>query len=138
MQVQCRPVVHIVLLSCAAVSLAGCRTGEEKYIPSENTAREAVDAALTAWESGQAHGTVTSFAVPIDTFDARWQAGKKLETFEVVREEQSEGHRKFIVNMKLTDDKAAEEVTYLVVGNDPLLVFRQQDYDKASGMGGGK
>ena len=138
MQDLCRPITRIVVLSCAAISLAGCGTGEEKYIPSENTAREAVDAALTAWKSGQAHGTVNSFAVPIDVYDARWQAGKKLETFEFVREEQSEGHRKFIVNMQLTGDKAAEEVTYLVVGNDPLLVFRQQDYDKASGMGGGK
>lgn len=133
-----RPVIRIVLLSCAAVSVAGCGTGEEKYIPSESTAREAVDAALTAWKSDQAHGTVKTFAVPIDTFDARWQAGKKLETFEFVREEQSDGHRKFIVKMKLIDDKVAEEVTYLVVGNAPLLVFRQQDYDKASGMGGGK
>ncbi len=133
-----KPVVHIVLLSCAVISLAGCGTGEEKYIPTETTAREAVNAALTAWKSDQAHGTVKTFAVPIDTFDARWQAGKKLETFEFVREEQSDGHRKFVVNMKLTDDKAAEEVIYLVVGNDPLLVFRQQDYDKASGMGGGK
>ena len=57
MQDLCRPITRIVVLSCAAISLAGCGTGEEKYIPSENTAREAVDAALTAWKSGQAHGT---------------------------------------------------------------------------------
>ena len=48
-----KPVVHIVLLSCAVISLAGCGTGEEKYIPTETTAREAVNAALTAWKSDQ-------------------------------------------------------------------------------------
>lgn len=133
-----KPVVRIIFLSCATVWIPGCGSGEEKYIPSESTAREALDAALTAWKSGQAHGTVKSFAVPIDTFDARWQAGGKLETFEVVREEAFEGPRKFVVNMKLVDDKSAEEVVYLIVGNDPLLVFRQQDYDKASGMGNGQ
>ena len=39
--------------------------------------------------------------------------------------------------MKLADDKEEQEVTYLVVGKDPLLVFRKEDYNKASGKGGG-
>ena len=38
--------------------------------------------------------------------------------------------------MKLEEDKEENEVKYFVVGKDPLLVFREQDYNKASGTGG--
>ena len=39
--------------------------------------------------------------------------------------------------MKVAGGKEEPEVTYLVIGNNPLMVFRKQDYDKASGVGGG-
>ena len=127
-----------IALSTFFFSAAGCESsGEAKYIPSEDIAKKALNAALKAWQDGQAHGTVKTFAVPVDTYDARWQAGKTLEKFEVVRSEALDNHKAFIVKMKLTDEDE-EEVTYLVVGNDPLMVFRKQDYDKASGVGDGK
>ena len=129
------------LIRAASLMLAllasGCGTSDRKYIPSPSTARGALEAALNAWKSGAAHGTVKGFQVPVDTFDARWQAGKQLESFEVLREEPSDGPKTFVVKMKLADDKEQQEVTYLVVGKNPLLVFRREDYNKASGTGGG-
>ncbi len=136
MQTAFRRFVSAMSITMALLAI-GCGTSDRTYIPSQNTARGALEAALNAWKSGAAHGTVKSFQVPIDTFDARWQAGKKLEQFEVLREEPSDGPKTFVVKMKLTDDKEEQEVTYLVVGKDPLLVFRKEDYNKASGMGGG-
>lgn len=125
------------LTAVLLISVAGCGgNGEAQYIPTEATARESLNVVLKAWQDGQAHGTVTSYRVPIDTFDARWQAAKKLEKFEIVREETVDDKKSFIVKMKLADE-AEQEVTYLVIGNDPLMVFRKQDYDKASGMGEG-
>lgn len=127
-----------IALSTSFFPTAGCGgSGEAKYLPSEDTAKEALNAALKAWQGGQAHGTVKTYNVPVDTFDARWQAGKTLEKFEVVRTEALDNHKAFIVKMKLTDEEEEQEVTYLVIGNDPLMVFRKQDYDKASGVGGG-
>ena len=127
-----------IALSIPFFPTAGCGgSGEAKYLPSEDIAKEALNAALKAWQDGQAHGTVKTYAVPVDTFDARWQEGKTLEKFEVVRKETLDNHKAFIVKMKLTDEEE-QEVTYLVIGNDPLMVFRKQDYDKASGVGDGK
>ena len=126
-----------LLVSALACFAVGCGGGEARYIPSEATAKEALNAALKAWQDGQVHGTITTYHVPIDTYDARWQAGVKLETFEVVRDEMLDGRKAFVVKMKLADGKKEQEVTYLVIGNDPLMVFRKQDYDKASGIGGG-
>jgi hypothetical protein len=127
----------IGLFSLMLVAPIGCGDGgEAKYIPSETTAREALEVALTAWKEGKSHGTITSWNTPIDAYDARWRDGKKLEAFEVVREEMLEEKKAFVVKMKLVDEKE-QEVTYLVIGNNPLMVFRREDYEKASGMGGG-
>ncbi len=136
MQTAFRRFVSAMSITMALLAL-GCGTSDRTYIPSQNTARGALEAALNAWKSGAAHGTVKGFQVPIDTFDARWQAGKKLEQFEILREEPSDGPKTFVVKMKLADDKEEQEVTYLVLGKDPLLVFRREDYNKASGTGGG-
>lgn len=131
-------VIAVYVFSAMMFSLTGCGdSSEAKYVPSEASATEALNAALQAWQNGQAHGTITSFKVPIDTFDARWQAGEKLEKFEVIRIEQLDQHKAFVVKVKLANDQEELEDTYVVIGNNPLMVFRKQDYDKASGVGGG-
>ena len=138
MQMSIKSIVRIVAVCFVPVLLPGCQSGEQSSNLTESAAREALDTALAAWKSGQAHGTVEGFDVPIDTFDARWQASKKLDHYEIVREEESEGPRRFVVTMKLADETKAEEVHYLVIGSDPMLIFRKQDYDNASSMIGGK
>ena len=123
----------LVVVLWAAI---GCGSPEQKYIPKSDLSRRALEAALTQWKSGQAHGPIKNFDVKIDVFDARWQNKKKLESYEILREEKSNGPKTFTVKMKLDEDKEEKEVVYLIVGKDPLLVFRKQDYDKASGTGG--
>ena len=109
---------------------------EKKYIPKADLAQGALEAALEHWKSGAKHGPVEDFTVPVDVFDARWQNGKKLESYEILSEVPSDGPKIFLVKMKLEEDKEENEVKYFVVGKDPLLVFREQDYNKASGTGG--
>ena len=67
-------------------------------------------------------------------FDARWQAGRKLHDYEIIKELDEAGPKQFIVKMTVEGDKGAEEVKYYVVGKDPLLVFRQEDYEKSASM----
>ena len=109
---------------------------EKKYIPNADMARGAIEAALEHWKSGAKHGPVDDFDVPVDVFDARWQNGKKLESYEILGEVPSDGPKIFLVKMKLDEDNEEKEIKYLVVGKHPLLVFREQDYNKASGTGG--
>ncbi len=109
---------------------------EKKYIPKADLARGALEAALEHWKSGEKHGPVEDFEVPIDVFDARWQNGKKIESYEILDEIPSDGPKIFLVKMKLDEDQEEKEVKYFIVGKNPLLVFREQDYNKASGTGG--
>ena len=126
---------YFACLAVALCFLSGCGASEKKYTPSVNSAREALDTALKTWKSGAAHAKVEGYKVPIDVFDARWQRGKKLESYEILNEEKSEGiARVFSVKMKLDEDKEEKEVKYYIVGIDPLNIFREQDYNRAGGL----
>jgi hypothetical protein len=124
----------LVAWACLMIGCSGAP--DKKYIPAAVTAKGALAAALEKWKSGAAHATVIEFDVPIDIFDARWQNGKKLASYEILHEVDSTGPKTFAVLMKLEDENEPKEVTYLVVGKNPLLIFREQDYQKAAGTGG--
>lgn len=127
-------IVHFLILAGVCAGCGGAP--EKKYIPKTDMARGALEAGLEHWKSGARHGPVDGFKVPVNVFDARWQNGKKLESYEILSEVPSDGPKIFLVKMKLNEDKEEIEIKYYVVGKDPLLVFREQDYNKASGTGG--
>jgi hypothetical protein len=112
----------------------GCGSGgTARYIPPQDNARAALQTALATWQSGEKHGPITSSKPEINVFDARWQAGKKLESFEILEAVTAQEHPQFKVRLKL-EGQPEETVTYLVVGIDPLHVFRDADYQRATGM----
>jgi hypothetical protein len=115
----------LVAIGCGGKSI-------ESYKPKSDTARQAVTKALDAWKSGQALATIPG-PPAIDTFDARWRSGAKLEQYSIEEEIKGQEHPQFKVRMKLAG-KAEEAVEYIVVGIDPLLVFRKEDYQKATGQ----
>jgi hypothetical protein len=126
----------LLLLGAYALLLAapGCGGGgSARYIPKAADARAALQTALSTWQSGTAHGPITSSKPEINVFDARWKAGKKLESFEILEEITGQEHPQFKVKMKLAGGPE-ETATYLVVGIDPLHVFRDADYQKTIGM----
>lgn len=116
-----------------AMLLLGCGGGTARYVPAAATAREALQTALTTWQSGTAHGPIASSKPEINVFDARWQAGKKLESFEILEEIAGQEHPQFKVRLQLAG-QPEETLTYRVVGIDPLNVFRDADYQRATGM----
>ena len=118
----------------ALLMLIGCGGGNApiRYEPLPGTARNAIDSALKTWKSGTAFGPIDG-KPGINVFDARWQSGKKLESYEILEKVSGSEHPQFKVRLKITS--SAEEVNeFLVVGIDPLLVFRDQDYRKVSGQ----
>jgi hypothetical protein len=122
--------------SLLVVVVCGCgRASQDSFIPQATSARLALETALKAWQSGAAYDTIKSATPAVQPFDARWQSGMKLKSFEIVREVPQEGPRKFEVRVELEGTDPVTDV-FLVVGKDPLHVFRDQDYQKASGIGG--
>src|SRR4029453_25703 len=101
----------------------GCGRTAESYVPAGDAARAGLERALAKWQSGGAAGRIE----PADAGEAAlqaaardWTAGKKLVSYEIVAElPRDEGPRKFSVKLTMVG-AAPIDVTYYVVGQDPL------------------
>ena len=124
----------VLVMSCLMAVGCGKEAGIEKYTPSQNDARAAVEKALTAWKEGQAKPSkFTLGSVNIEVVDQVWTEGQKLQEFEIVSEEPVEGTGPRVFSVKLKTNKIANTVKYYVIGKDPLWVYGERDYKKLSG-----
>lgn len=122
------PVVVLV------VGLSGCGGGShDRYLPAKTTAREAVTKALEAWKAGAAYGPISDSKPKINVFEARWRDGKKLESFEIVEDIPKVEPPQFKVRIQVAGEPEQVD-TYLVIGIEPLNVFRDVDYKQTESM----
>ena len=121
-------------LACLAVWLAGCGGNSvESYVPQSDSAKEAVQLALDAWKGGQSADPVgkSPSGATVRAIDMDWAAGWRLLSYEIAQElpqSVEPGPRRFTVKLTLEGAAQPVEATYLVVGIDPLQVFRDKDY----------
>lgn len=132
---------RVALLTCAGLALAsaaGCASNKsyDKFIPKEDAARVALETVLTSWQNGDKPGTISTTKIPIEVIDSKWKSGQKLNSYQIVGSEPGQGPRWFSVKLVLQKPAGEQTVKYVVVGNSPLWVYREEDYNKASGMGG--
>lgn len=122
-----------ILAGCLLAICAGC-SSNSKYFPSETRARQALEAALTAWRDGKKPGPIEGSPVPLQAVDSRWRAGEKLTAYEIAGLEPSQGPAVFSVRLTMEGTDQPIVVRYYVVGKDPLWVYREDDYNVSSGM----
>lgn len=128
------PRVCLICVSLLAI-VCGCGgQSHDQYVPESSQARQALEAALNAWKDGKPHEPIRTSDPPVEMYDARWRDGQKLESFEVAEELSPDPHPAFKVRMRFAGSLQDEESTYFVMGIDPLLVFRSEDYNRATGM----
>jgi hypothetical protein len=121
-----------LMLAC---SLGCMQRSQEEFRASPENARRALETALTAWRDGQPVGEIRGGPVTIQAVDSRWKAGKKLEQFEILSEEAGQtAVTVFSVRLKLKGAATPEMLRYMVVGRDPLWVYREEDFKGQSGM----
>jgi hypothetical protein len=121
------------ILACTA----GCgSSGKEAYVPSENAGRQALETALTAWQGGKPMALISADdGAAVQPQDFEWKGGKKLIRFTIVKEVPStEGAKQFAVQLTFQGVAKPVDAAYFVVGRDPLWVFRDRDYHRASAM----
>ncbi len=127
----------LLLLAGGLLFLVGCsREGKrtEDFTPPADKARQALEAALNHWKSGQQPGQVPGTSPTVEVVDSKWKAGQKLKEFEILGEEPGTEPRFFKV--RLTPPTGpAQEVRYAVLGIDPLWVYREEDFKALSGTG---
>ena len=114
--------------------LSGCGGGEDRYTPEAGSARDSLAAALQAWQDGQPLKPIMIEETTVNVVDARWQSGKKLESFEILSEVAGEPQPTFVVRQQIAGEQGAAETRYIVVGIEPIHVFREEDYNQPAGM----
>lgn len=121
-------VVGFVALVC--LSIVGCSGGasEESFKPKEDAAKVALTTALEAWKTGRATPGTIDQKPALQVVDTEWEGGAKLANFEIGSMEDFAASRKFQVKLTFVGVAEAKEVSYFVVGKDPLWIFRDKDY----------
>lgn len=115
---------------------AGCSNkGYDQYVPSQDKARQALEASLNAWRDGKKPGEVEGAPVVTQAVDSQWLKGEKISGYEILQEEPNEGPRVFSVQLTM-QRPAGKQVTvrYFIVGKEPLWVYREDDYKAPAGM----
>jgi hypothetical protein len=120
-----------LLALLVTVYLYGCGPSNSaaRYVPSESVARQALEAALTAWQKGSGTSLSLDNNTTIEVIDRERRAGQTLTEFKILGEVSVEGGRWFEVEMRLDHPAQIEQVRYCVIGINPLWVFRQSDYE---------
>jgi hypothetical protein len=122
------------LISVAlALGSASCGTQQAPITPAD-TAQAALEAALGAWREGRAPNALMNTQPPILVADSEWTGGRKLTEYRIVREDPSPSDRRFTVALRYEGTDSDSEVPYIVIGTDPVSVFREDDYQRALNM----
>ena len=118
-----------------AILLVGSSCGGPNMNPQSDRARTALEASLNAWRDGKKPGNIEGTDPPVQAIDNDWTNGRKLASFEILREEASESDKRFVVKLTYaTPPAAAAESVYIVVGVSPIAVFREEDYNRTMNM----
>ncbi|MGN6547059.1 MAG: hypothetical protein ACTHK7_18535 [Aureliella sp.] len=132
------------MLALVAVIGSGCRRKVEDYIPEPQLAESAVRRALSAWQAGEPAGPIEDAQPAIFVTDTNRNPKQRLQGFEILGETPGRSGRTYVVELALA--APAEKVPvervpvervpvekvkaeYIVVGIDPLWVFRREDYE---------
>ncbi len=118
-----------------ALGFAGCPGGGSTPIPSDQAARSAVEAALAAWKAGKPPGPIEGTTPPVQAVDTSWQNGQKLAAFEVVGPVAGASEKRYAVRLTPAGpDAKIQDAEYVVLGTDPLFVYRDADYLRTLNM----
>ena len=124
-----RPITFIAILALPLFWLTGCSESDAKFVPPQAAALAAVTAAMNAWKNGIVPGPVPDTAPLVHLTDSHREPGQVLTAFEILGEVPGNADRCYAVRLKMSNPEAEERVRYVVVGIDPLWVFRHEDYD---------
>jgi hypothetical protein len=125
-----------VIFCLAVAAICGCarqpESAKRSFVPAPELSRAALEAALIDWQAGLPPGQIDRLPVTVQVVDQHRREGQELEEFEIMGEAPGSAPRCFAVRLKLRRPEAEEKVRYVVVGINPLWVFREEDFDGLS------
>lgn len=120
------------IIAATALILPAC--GAPNTVPKVQDARAALETSLTAWREGKKPAATSQAVPPIQSVDTDWNHGRQLGSFEILRDQPSEGDKRFVVKLKYFAPPAEVEAVFVVVGSPPIAVFREADFTRSMNM----
>lgn len=116
---------------------AGCGSNgkNEDFTPASEKAKKALVAALDYWKAGKSPGSIPETNPKVEVVDSQWRNGQMLKSYEIVSDTppvNGQGPRIFTVKLTLVQGQTIE-TQFMVLGIDPLWVYRKEDFAKLSG-----
>jgi hypothetical protein len=123
--------MRVAVLVVLAAAFAGCGP---TIAPSTDRATESLHAALSAWQAGKKCGRIEGQTPMLIAVDSAWQGGQKLSAFELLGPVDGASPPRIRVKLTLTAPGGSTETSYVLLGNDPLYVYRDVDFDRMLNM----
>ena len=98
-------------------------------LPDARAARRAVESALEEWRKSSPLDLTTTTIRPVMFVDQQRRPGRRLRTFAVLGESEAEGCLHFRVRLSLADPDESILADYYVFGQEPIWVYRAEDFD---------
>jgi len=121
--------IAVLLGLSGLLYVRGCRGETKNFVPSSAIAHAAVKKALEAWQGGAMSGEIAGTKPSIVVTDVKRKPSQLLEHFEILGETPGRAGRTFAVQLQLSKPIESLKTEYIVVGIDPLWVFRREDYE---------
>jgi hypothetical protein len=111
---------------------SGCGTAPAPIpiVPDAATGRRAIEAMMATWEEEHPTGILEPTSPRIQVVDTYRKPGQKPVGFKILSESADSRVRTFSVRLALVEPEESPVVRFLIVGIDPILIFRQEDYDQ--------
>jgi hypothetical protein len=121
-----------VSVSCLAVVFIArwfLERSTANFVPSEATARVALDCALRDWQSGQASDTFSDESMTVHSADSVRQSKRALQAYEILGPVAGDSPRCFAVRLELDGPRENVSTRYVVFGRNPYWVVRHDDLE---------
>jgi hypothetical protein len=120
-----------LIIGCALTAV-GCDSGPStaRFVPAPERARQALEQALRSWQTGKPPGKLEAVANPqVILVDTCRRSEQTLDQFTILGETPGEGPRCFAVKLGLQNPEETQRVRFVVFGEDPLWVYRYEDFE---------
>lgn len=103
--------------------------GPQGRLPDAALARRAVERSLGKWQDSPDLPMTSSPSPSVVFVDQQRRPGQRLRAFAVLGESELEGCRRFLVKLSLAEPDESILAAYNVFGEDPIWVYRSEDFD---------
>jgi hypothetical protein len=121
---------QMILAAALVAAVLGCSRSQsnDDFVPREEVGRAALDAYLRAWARGEMAQRIPDTNPPVMATDELRIKGRVLKSYSILGQVPADAPVCFAVDLKLDNPPADLRERYVVVGIDPLWVWRYDDF----------